>query len=319
MKHPKAFCTIITNNYFSWALALYDSLAEFDRDIILYVAVVDHSVEDHSSRTIGKNIKILTLDDFDGVKFSQEIIHQYKDNLNILRWALKPVLVSKCLEFSEKVIFTDADIYFFNVYQFLFDYLDASHILLTPHWRPLTPGENPAEFNATFRHGIFNAGFIGASAHGKSALEYWAENCYIFCGNNPEVGLYHDQVYLNLIPAYFEKVKIVRDLGCNLASWNIDFCRRTKDPENDEVNINGTFPVVFIHFTNVTIDKILKGEDHLLKPHLERFDNSLVKNGFKSIISQRLEYFDRLIREQNESLWDKQIKKLKQMYYRIRY
>ena len=65
--------------------------------------------------------------------------------------------------------------------------------------------------------------------------------------------------------------------------------------------------------------KILKGEDHLLKPHLERFDNSLVKNGFKSIISQRLEYFDRLIREQNESLWDKQIKKLKQMYYRIRY
>jgi lipopolysaccharide biosynthesis glycosyltransferase len=319
MKHSKAFCTIITNNYFSWALSLYDSLQEFDEDIILYVAVVDHTAHDHSAEIAGKKIKIITLNDLGSVKFAKETIDKYKDSLNILRWALKPILISKCLESSDKVIFTDADIYFFNSYQFLFDYLETRHILLTPHWRPLTPVNDAVEFHATFRHGIFNAGFIGAAANGRDALEYWAENCYIFCGNNPEAGLFHDQVYLNLIPVYFENILIVKDLGCNIASWNIEFCKRTQDGATGEIKINQTFPVVFIHFTNVTIDKILKGEDGLLRSHLEKFDKSLVKNGFTSMIGQRMNHFDRLIKEQNETVFEKQLKKLKRIYYKIRY
>ena len=319
MKHQKAFCTIITNNYFSWAVSLYESLQQFDENAVLYVAIVDETVEDHSSRIAGKNIKILLLNDFEGVNFAQEIITKYKPTLNTLRWALKPVLISKCLELSEKVIFLDADLYFFNPYQFLFDYLDTHHIILTPHWRPLTPEKDEPEFNATFKHGIYNAGFVGATAKGKNALDYWAKNCLIFCGNNPETGLYHDQVYLNLIPVYFEKTLIIPHQGCNIASWNIEVCKRNIDPITNEVQINHQHPVIFIHFTNVTIDKILQGEDGLLINHLHLFNNNLMKNGFKNLIDARLNYFQKKIELQNETPTDKLIKKLKNIYYKVRY
>ncbi|WP_294318095.1 hypothetical protein [uncultured Chryseobacterium sp.] len=319
MKHSKAFCTIITNNYFSWALSLYDSLQKFDKDIILYVAVVDHTFQDHSDEISGKNIKILTLDDLGNIKFSEEIINKYKDQLNVLRWALKPIVISKCLEFIEKVIFTDADIYFFNPYQFLFDYLDTHHILLTPHWSPMNPSKNKIEFETIFKNGIYNAGFIGAKREGRDVIEFWAESCYTFCGKNAEVGLHYDQTYLNLFPIYYDNVLVIKHKGCNVASWNIEICERKLDPINNEVKIIGEYPIIFIHFTNVTIDGILKNTDPLLKNHLLEFNNTMIKNGFRDIIKERLAYFERLIKEENETDWDKLIKRIKRVYYKIRY
>lgn len=319
MNQSRTFCTIITNNYFSWALTLYESLLEFDKEISLHVAIVDTGTEDHSSKIAGKNITILTLNDFENIPFSKEMIRKYDSNLSTLRWSLKPLLMMKCLESYEKVIFVDADIYFFASYQFLFESLDHHSVILTPHWRTLSPEKNPVEFYATFRHGIYNAGFIGANVNAGKALEYWAENCLAACVNDSEKGLYYDQIYLNLIPVYFENVQILKHQGCNVASWNIEVCQRTWDTVTQEIKINNKFPVVFIHFTNVTIDKILKGEDSLLKKHLAKFNESLIKNGFKDVVKGRLEYFDRLIREKNATFSDKIIKKLKLVYYKIRY
>lgn len=319
MNQNRTFCTIITNNYFSWALSLYESLSEFDKEISLHVAIVDNSIEDHSSKITGKNITILTLDDFENIAYSAEIIKKYNFSLSTLRWSLKPLLMTKCLQSHDKVIFVDADIYFFNSYQFLFDSLDFNSVILTPHWRILTPGKDPVEFYATFRHGIYNAGFIGVNSNGIKVLEYWAENCLAACVNDKERGLYYDQIYLNLIPVYFENVEVLKHQGCNVASWNIDVCKRTADPITKEIKINNEFPIVFIHFTNVTIDRILKGEDGLLKNHLIKFNQSLIKNGFKDVVKSRLEYFDRLIKEKNATITDKMIKKLKLVYYKIRY
>lgn len=319
MSQTNTFCTIITNNYFSWALCLYESLAKFNKEISLHVAIVDSNIEDHSSKIGDKNIIILTLDDFQGIKYSQEIIEKYNSNLSTLRWSLKPLLIMKCLKSYKKAIFVDADIYFFKQYEFLFDSLEHNSIILTPHWRSLTPENDPIEFYATFQHGIYNAGFIGANRNGIKALQYWSENCLAACVNDKNRGLYYDQIYLNLMPVYFENVEILKHQGCNVASWNMEVCKRTLDTTTQEIKINNHFPIVFIHFTNVTIDKILKEEDGLLKNYLVEFNDSLLRNGFKDVIKSRLEYFDRVIEEKNATVTDKLIKKIKLVYYKIRY
>lgn len=319
MNEKKAFCTIITDNYFAWALTLYDSLYEFDHEASLYVAIIDSATTDHSHQIKNKNIRIVNLDNLQNSQLGPEITKKYSSQPNVLRWALKPILMSFCLQYSEKIIFLDADLYFFNSYTFLFDELEQNNILLTPHWRPLTPNNNRQEYEATFKHGIFNAGFVGANKNGKNALNFWAESCLHHCENNEKAGFFYDQIYLNLFPVYFDKVHIIKHQGCNVASWNLDVCKRTKNPTSSETLINNKFPIVFIHFTNVTIDNILRGEDGLLIKHLTKFNNSLVANGFKNIIESRKLYFANKLKEQNATLWEKVVKKIKLMYYKIRY
>jgi hypothetical protein len=76
-----------------------------------------------------------------------------------------------------------------------------------------------------------------------------------------------DQRYLDAFPVYFEGVRIVKHLGCNVAQWNSDFLKRKE--VDGEILINGKWPIVFIHFSSVTIQNIQNGIDHILRPYLE--------------------------------------------------
>ena len=124
---------------------------------------------------------------------------------------------------------------------------------------------------------IFNAGFIGVNKEGEPAMDWWATICEYQCINAPDQGLFVDQAYLNMMPIYFDEVKVIRHKGCNIANWNQIECKRslTKD---SRVLINNRYDLVFIHFTNSTIKGIQNGEDALLKPSLQEYLNSLEKH-----------------------------------------
>ena len=92
----KAFCTIITANYFFYIKALYDSLERFRTDASFHVLVVDE-IEDSLSY---KNIEVHSLstikqrypDDY-------RLIEKYEvDKESKLRWALKPLLLKYLFE-----------------------------------------------------------------------------------------------------------------------------------------------------------------------------------------------------------------------------
>jgi hypothetical protein len=166
--------------------------------------------------------------------------------------------------------------FFFNDYTFLFEELDHSSILLTPHWRNSNPLIDKDSFIALFTSGIFSGGFIGANRDALPAMKWWAEACHFMMGPRMDIGIYDDQKYLDAFPVLFEKTKIVRHRGCGVGA-NMEETKRMM--VNGKVLINGQYPVIFVHFDNVLVQGILKGYDEHLLPYLNQYTKVFEESG----------------------------------------
>lgn len=275
----QTFCTIITADYFPKALALYMSLLQQDSSATIQMLVVDDDIIDYPIDK-WKGIGLIKVEDLAGLPMVRELYNKYSHiNKDDFRWALKPVLMIYLLKNNfEKVIYADCDLYFVNNFQFLFDQLDNSSMLLTPHWKNTDPVMDEISFYSTFTHGLFNAGFIGANQNAMLPLQWWAEACHYKMGEHLELGIYVDQKYLDAIPVLFENIQMVQHKGCNVAPWNTSVCKRKL--VNGEVLINGIFPIVFFHFNHMLVTEISKGHDSLLKPYLEAYQKLYEDEGF---------------------------------------
>jgi lipopolysaccharide biosynthesis glycosyltransferase len=271
----QTFCTIINASYLPFAKVLYRSLQQQVPGTSLQVLVTDKkNIISHGEFIIHEAQEIA------GQPLFREIERKYAHtNSSHFRWALKPVFISYLLQkgFS-KVIFADPDLYFVNDFRFLFTELDRDNILLTPHWANIDPMTNEDSLFSVLRGGLFNAGFIAANKDGKEAIDWWAGMCHYKMENRKDLGLYDDQKYLDILPVQFPGVQIVKHQGCNLASWNIDTCKR--EMINGQLMINKLYKPVFIHFAKDTITNILNKNDALLRPYLDEYITLLQEEGF---------------------------------------
>lgn len=268
-------CTIITADYLPFAKVLHASLQKHVPGTSLQVLVVDNNDLPSSP-----NFTIHFIDSVITSPVAKGIYKKYAHtNPDHFRWALKPVFISYLLQNGfDKVIFADPDIYFVSNFNFLFDELETNNILLTPHWANLDPLENEGSLIDVMKGGLYNAGFIGATKNGSEAINWWAGMCHYKTENNPEMGLFVDQKYLDILPVQFPDVKILKHQGCNLASWNIETCKR--EIFNGKLMINQQFEPIFIHFAKETIVHILNRNDQLLHPYLEEYIQLLKNEGF---------------------------------------
>lgn len=278
--NKQTICTIITGDYGHYAMALYDSIKEYNEDIIFSIFISQGKLSTKLENICAKNNKIRVYDEKDVASYeiAKKLKKKYKDtNHDAYRWGLKPVFINHLLSCDfEKVIYVDSDIYFFNDYNFLFSELDDCNVLLSPHWRSSDPIIDQENFKLNFRDGIFNGGFIAANNQGIQAMSYWAELCLYNCEVNREQGFYDDQRYLDILPTRFDNVGYIKHKGCNIANWNQIDCKRVKTT-NDDVLINNKYPIIFIHFTNSFFRGVLKGNDSVLMPFLEKYKNAILK------------------------------------------
>jgi hypothetical protein len=274
------FCTIITAGYYPKALALFSSLQQFNRPVQLQVLVADNKPVTSIS-PVPTGINLITASKLSGYSMVDELFKKYAVNdIDSFRWSLKPVFISYLLEQNfEKVLYLDCDMYFFSDYGFLLSDLDSGSLLLTPNWINSDPLVDKDSFFSLFTSGFFSAGFIGANKGGLPALKWWAAACHFMMGEHIQQGIRADQKYLDIFPLKFESTKIVRHRGCNIGAWNYDECKR--ELINGTVMINGTFPVVFMHFDDMMVKGILRGYDKLLRPHLERYQKTFEENGYQ--------------------------------------
>lgn len=276
----KAICTIITGNYGHYALALHDSICNFNANIAFFVFVSEGNLEANILDEIKrrKGIYVLTSLDLQKSELAKKVYSKYENiNQDALRWSMKPIVMNYLLqEDYESVIYVDWDIHFFNDFNFLFDELKKCSVLLSPHWRCSEPEIDLINFKLNFLDGIYNGGFIGASKDSQEALEYWAKLCLFNCEVNRNAGFYVDQRYLDILPSRFEGVKSITHKGCNVANWNVIDCKRVEQSSGD-VLINDQEPIVFIHFTN----SLLKGaylwkNDEALIPYIEKYRDNIL-------------------------------------------
>jgi hypothetical protein len=176
----------------------------------------------------------------------------FKHNVVELCTAIKASAALYLANLFSKVIYLDPDSAVFFPLDEIVDLLDKKEILLTPHQL------SPCSVNdmvlkdielCTLRHGVFNLGFFAVSARdqGLDFLRWWQSRLMKFCYEDIPSGIFTDQKWCDVVPAYFSGCEIVRDYGCNVASWNL-FERRIDFIDGRPV-INGEFPLKFYHFT----------------------------------------------------------------------
>lgn len=151
------------------------------------------------------------------------------------------------------IIYLDPDIAVFNPLDPVTEAVGQADIVLTPH--QVTPNGNAHVMRdnelTSMRFGIFNLGFIAVrnTAAGRAFAEWWATQLRRACYDDPEAGLFTDQRYIDLVPGLFDGVTILRDAGCNVASWNLS-TRRIAIALDGGISVNGV-PLRFYHFTKI--------------------------------------------------------------------
>lgn len=192
-------------------------------------------------------IKDLLPNDFEAFIFRHDIVE--------LSTAVKGEALCHFLNKGfDKAIYLDPDIAVFSSLQFIDDLLDTHDIILTPH---ILEEENTEkaivdnEFGA-LKYGIFNLGFF-AVANTKEGLRFaswWRDRLLKYCYDDIDSGLFTDQKWCNHVPVFFPSLHILRDQGCNVASWNLS--NRKLQMHKDGTLTAGQDILKFFHFTKVT-------------------------------------------------------------------
>lgn len=158
-------------------------------------------------------------------------------------------------ETAEKVFYFDPDMAVFNSMQPVADLLGEHSIVLTPHQTvPDGADDTRAILDneiTSLDYGVFNLGFIAVNndEEGRSFARWWADRLFHWCHDRREIGLFVDQKWCNLIPCFFDRFKVLRDPGCNVASWNLSQRRIAFDAAGTAL-VNGE-PLRFYHFTKL--------------------------------------------------------------------
>jgi hypothetical protein len=274
----KALATIVTESHVPWALSLYESTLKFDINLSIYILITDSQTNTSSHVDVYPNLKFLYINDLFDQPFCKAIIDKYTPKPDYLRWSLKPILINYLLSQNiEKVMFCDCDIYFFNDFEFIWNELDSANVLLTPHWFDHTLPQNIHTLHTT---GIINGGFLAVAKGGIEAMRWWASMCLDKCDS--KFGTINvDQGYLEMMPFFFDNVKILKHKGLNVSYWSNNHLIRVKKDNNFYIDDSkDTFPLVFYHFAANKYKQFLN-EEIAWFDILVKLNESLKKFGYK--------------------------------------
>jgi hypothetical protein len=164
--------------------------------------------------------------------------------------ALKPFAMDHLLSNGvERTHYLDSDIGVFGSLEALDISLQTCSIQLTPHYfeDPPLDGRLPDQLTL-IRAGVFNAGYLGvrSTSVGHCFLHWWAEKVRKFGYVAPYLGMHGDQRWLDLVPAKFAEVKILREKGTNVGYWNLHERQLEFDGRSYVVDDR---TLVFFHFS----------------------------------------------------------------------
>ncbi|CDI01542.1 conserved hypothetical protein [Candidatus Competibacter denitrificans Run_A_D11] len=152
---------------------------------------------------------------------------------------------------AEKVFYFDPDIVILSGLDGLIERLDQHSILLTPHQTMPETAQDAIIDNeiGSLKYGVFNLGFLGirASGEGLRFLNWWAERLRDFCHDDIAGGLFTDQRWIDLAPAFFADLHILRAPSYNVATWNLTH-RTAAGSLEKGITINSE-PLSFYHFS----------------------------------------------------------------------
>jgi hypothetical protein len=233
-----------TGSHLSQALCCLSSLGDTGRgDCIRRIYVVDHEVP--SVVVNGVNIRSLPRELQAIVVASLQPDYSWPE----ICFALKALLLSYELsEGCSAAIYIDADIFFVSDARQTLGDLGAHPISLTPHCLSTDHLAGDLTDLRLLPAGVFNAGIIGLNERCPPAfLPWWFQRASRLGYNEPRYGMCGDQKWLDIVPSRFEGVNVVRDLGMNVAHWNLH--ERPLTIGNDGSMLSGDRLLICFHFS----------------------------------------------------------------------
>jgi len=241
--------TSITSNYLPKARVLAESVKRTDPNVQFHLVLSDVPPVgfDLAAEPFDNLITIeqLVTEDFAGWVFKHSVVE--------LCTAVKGAAMVHLFEHvgAEQVFYFDPDIVVFGRLDELQSELAQANLVLTPHLTDPESTDRGILDNevSSLRHGIYNLGFIGVrnTAEGRRFADWWALRLSRYCHDNLPMGIFTDQKWVDLAPAFFDGVRVLRSPGFNVATWNISNRLATGSLDGG-VLINGE-PLGFYHFS----------------------------------------------------------------------
>jgi len=255
-------CTIVSANYLHFGWTLADSFLKLHPEKEFHLLLVDHRPQDFAARDPRVHIhdvETLNIPNFRSVAFKFDILE--------LNTAVKPTFLKHLFgSGATKVIYFDPDIFVFNSVELIYEALEDASIVLTPHILGPTPDAEHRYERDLLATGVFNLGFVAVSnsTQGRNFLDWWEERCLNYGFNDLRAGLFVDQKWINLAPCLFDKVHILRHVGCNVAYWNLQ--ERFLSEGGNGIVVDGNSPLVFFHYSGYRDDAPDQLSDKLRLP-----------------------------------------------------
>jgi hypothetical protein len=247
----RAACTIVSANYLHFGWTLAESFLRYHPNDEFHILLVDRLPGNLPARN--PQVQILELErlglpDLRSLAFKFDILE--------LNTAVKPSFLKYLFaRGAHKVIYFDPDIYLHHPAELIYRALDDASAVLTPHLLSATSDTDHAYEKDLLATGVFNLGFVAVSnsAQGRAFLDWWEERCLRFGYEDLREGLFVDQKWINHAPCLFDRIHILRHVGCNVAYWNVQ--ERTLSETADAYMVDKTVPLIFFHFSGYNPDR----------------------------------------------------------------
>jgi glycosyltransferase involved in cell wall biosynthesis len=243
--------TSVVSNYIPKARVLAESVKRFHPETPFFLVLSD-TVPPWLNPGAEPFDAVLTLDDL-GIGNVKRWLFQHslvEASTGVKGFALQQLLSR---DDCSGVLYFDPDIVVLAPLDELFSKLGRHSVLLTPH---LADPERETEAIAdneicSLKHGVFNLGFLGVSnsPEGRRFADWWSDRLRQFCFDDIPNGLFTDQRWADLAPAFFDQLSILRDPVYNVATWNLTN-RRVEGTLRDGLTVGGE-RIVFYHFSGL--------------------------------------------------------------------
>ena len=180
----------------------------------------------------------------------------FQHNVMELCTAVKGRALLRLIEEDEAdlILYLDPDVMVCNPLALIDDYLGEASIGLVPHI--LAPEESEIGVELTeisvAAHGTYNLGhlILRPDQRGRRFAQWWAARLDRYCFDDRARGLFTDQRWVDLAPAIFEGVKILKVPNLDVASWNLAGRTMAQNQPGDTASftVDGT-PLITYHFS----------------------------------------------------------------------
>lgn len=249
---PKAFFTICAKNFLAHARALHQSIQPHYPESSFFVVLCDRV--DGLFDPLKEPFEFIFLEDLSLPNLA-EMASRY--NITEFNTAVKPFAFIRLMEGLrfDAVVYLDPDLFFVDrMHEIDGLFANGAEAVLTPHI--LQPAENDQINDRNMlQFGIYNLGFLALrnTPSVRSFLRWWGRRLENDCVIRLEDGLFVDQKWADLLPAFVPGARIIHHPGYNVAYWNLPQRRVTRKADRWFANDQ---PLRFVHFSGNRLDDV---------------------------------------------------------------